>query len=60
MPSLTMVAVSPLATPSSMIVALSVGRYSVASVLIICSAMSTATSRRYGRMYWRSSARSMW
>ena len=54
-----MVAVSPLATPSSMIVALRVGRYNVASVLIACSTISAATSRRYGRMYWRSSARSM-
>ena len=59
MPSLTMVAVSPLATPSSMIAALTVGRYSDARVLISWSTISTATSRRYGRMYWRSSARSI-
>ena len=55
-----MVAVSPLATPSSMIAALTVGRYSDARVLISCSTISTATSRRYGWMYWRSSARSIW
>src|SRR5258705_9085668 len=60
MPSLTMVAPSPLETPSSMIAALTVGRYSDARVLIICSTISVATSRRYGRMYWRSSARSIW
>ncbi len=49
MPSRMMVAVSPLATPSSMIAALIVGRYSDARVLISCSTISTATSRRYGR-----------
>ena len=60
MPSLTMMAVSPLATPSSMIAALTVGRHSDARVLISWSTTSTATSRRYGRRYWRSSARSIW
>lgn len=59
MPSRTIAAVSPLATPSSMMAALTVGRYSDARLLISCSTISTATSRRYGWMYWRSSARSM-
>ncbi|CFR80249.1 Uncharacterised protein [Mycobacterium tuberculosis] len=54
-----MVAVSPLATPSSTIAALTVGRYSEARVLTSCSIISIATSRRYGRMCWRSRARSI-
>ena len=54
-----MVAVSPLATPSSMIAALTVGRYSEASVLINWSTATTASSHRYGRTYCRSSARSI-
>ena len=58
-PSRTIVVVSPFATPSSMMVALTVGRYNDARVLISCSAISTATSRRYGRMYWRNSADSI-
>lgn len=58
-PNRAIVSVSPLATPSSMIAALTVGRYSDANVLIDCSAINAPTSRRYGRMYWRSSARSM-
>ncbi|CKU81010.1 Uncharacterised protein [Mycobacterium tuberculosis] len=39
-----MVAVSPLATPSSTIAALTVGRYSEARVLTSCSIISIATS----------------
>ena len=58
-PSSTIVAVSPLATPSSMIAALMVGRYSEASVLTICSTATTASSPRYGRTYCRSSAQSI-
>ena len=58
-PSWTIVVVSPLAMPSSMIVALTVGRYSEARVLTNCSVITVATSRRYGRTYWRSSARSI-
>ena len=54
-----MVPVSPLATPSSMIAALIVGRYSDASVLTTWSAATTASSQRYGRTYWRSSAQSI-
>jgi hypothetical protein len=55
-----MVPVSPLATPSSMIAALTVGRYSEASVLIIWSSATAASGQRYGRTYRRSSARSIW
>ena len=44
-----MLAGSPLATPSSMMAALTVGRYSEAKLLITCSAINAATSRRYGR-----------
>ena len=55
-----MVAVSPLAMPSSMIVAFTVGRYSEARVLTNCSVITAATSQRYGRTNWRSRARSMW
>ena len=58
-PSSTMVPVSPLATPSSMIAALTVGRYSEARVLIIWSTATAASSQRYGRTYCRSSARSI-
>src|SRR6476469_10201683 len=59
-PSSTMVPVSPLATPSSMIASLTVGRYSEASVLIIWSTATAASGQRYGRTYRRSSARSIW
>ena len=58
-PKSTMVPVSPFATPSSMIAALTVGRYSDASVLITCSTATTASSQRYGRTYCRSSAKSI-
>ena len=58
-PSRMIVCVSPLATPSSMIAALTVGRYNAASVLITCSTATIATSERYGRTYLRSSARSI-
>ena len=50
---------SPLATPSSMIAALTVGRYSDASVLISWSPATIASSERYGRVYCRSSAQSI-
>ena len=52
-----MVRVSPLATPSSMIDALTVGKYSDARLLISCSSTTTAISHRYGRTYWRRSAK---
>src|ERR1700720_1535762 len=55
-----MVPLSPLAIPSSMIVAFTVGRYSEASVLTNCSVITAATSHRYGRTNWRSRARSIW
>ena len=42
-----------------MIAAFTVGKYSEASVLMVCSTMTAATSRRYGRTYRRTSARSM-
>ena len=58
-PSRTMVAESPLAMPSSMMVAFTVGRYSEARVLTNCSAITAATSHRYGRTNWRSSATSI-
>ena len=60
-PRRTMVAVSPCATPSSMIAAFNVGRYSNASVLITCRSITATTdsSPRYGRTYCRSSARSI-
>ena len=58
-PSCAIRPVSPLATPSSMIAALTVGRYSEARVLMVCSVITAATSHRYGRTYCRSSARSM-
>ena len=58
-PNSTMVRRSPLATPSSMIAALTVGRYSDASVLINWSAATIASSDRYGRAYCRSSAHNM-
>ena len=58
-PSSTIVRRSPLATPSSMIAALTVGRYSDASVLISWSTATTDSSPRYGRTYCRSSARSI-
>ena len=45
-PSSVMVPVSPLATPSSMIAALIVGRYSEASELTSWSAATTASSQR--------------
>ena len=54
-----MVPVSPLAMPSSMIVAFTVGRYSEARVLTNCSVITAATSCRYGRTNWRSKARSI-
>ena len=45
-PSSTMRRRSPCATPSSMIAALMVGRYSVASVLMTCSVATVASSLR--------------
>ncbi len=58
-PSSTMRPRSPWATPSSMIAALTVGRYSDASVLMTWSAATTASSDRYGRTYCRSSPQSI-
>ena len=49
MPSRKISAVSPAATPSSMIAALTVGRYSEASELRVCSTSTAATGHRYGR-----------
>ena len=54
-----MVRRSPLATPSSMIAALTVGRYSDASVLISWSPATIANSDRYGPAYRRSNAQSI-
>ncbi len=54
-----MAPVSPLATPSSMIAALMVGRYSDAMVLTTCSPATMASNQRYGRTYCRSSALSI-
>ncbi|SIK04852.1 Uncharacterised protein [Mycobacteroides abscessus subsp. abscessus] len=48
-PRRAMVRVSPCATPSSMIAALTVGRYSEARVLMICNVTTTAIKPRYGR-----------
>ena len=42
-----------------MIAALTVGRYSEASVLITWSTATIASSHRYGRAYCRSSAQSI-
>lgn len=49
-PSRMMTAVSPRTTPSSMIEALTVGRYSDARLLISCSVITAATGHRYGVM----------
>ena len=58
-PSSTIRRRSPLATPSSMIAALTVGRYSDASVLISWSPATIASSERYGLVYRRSNAQSI-
>jgi hypothetical protein len=49
MPRRKISAVSPTATPSSMIAALTVGRYSEASELRVCNTRTAATGHRYGR-----------
>ena len=58
-PSSTMRGRLPCATPSSMIAALTVGRYSDASVLTSWRAATIASSERYGRVYRRSSVHSI-
>jgi hypothetical protein len=48
-PSRKINAVSPAATPSSMMAALMVGRYSEASELRVCRTITATTGHRYGR-----------
>src|SRR4029453_18157070 len=58
-PSSTILRRLPWATPSSMIAALTVGRYSDASVLISWSPATMPSNERYGPVYRRRNAHSI-